>query len=115
VLKSNGTLVLGYPEFAIISRYFIEDHNRARDFWLNTLYGRQLYPGDYHVTAILSAELSNLLETFGFYRIKYQSEPEGTEYDFVMVAKKNPEPLTYDKVLAMGLNLVGNVKTLEEL
>src|SRR5438552_548245 len=50
VLKMNGLLFMSYPEFEICSKYYLENYKGQRDFWRNCLYGRQLYPGDYHVT-----------------------------------------------------------------
>lgn len=87
VLKLNCNLILAYPEFEICVKYFLENYKGMRDFWRNTLYGRQLWPGDYHVTPVQSSVLANHLSMSGFKKIKYKSEDEA-EYYSILQAKK---------------------------
>lgn len=74
VLMPNGQLILAYPEFEICAKYFIENHKGARDFWRRTLYGRQHYPGDYHVVPMRTPEVITNLKEYGFANIKYGPE-----------------------------------------
>src|SRR6266705_4999513 len=76
LLMPNGVLLLAFPNFEICSTYFLENYRGMREFWCNTLYGRQLYAGDYHVTGMLTPEVINWLERFGFINIRYAPEPE---------------------------------------
>lgn len=77
VLKMGGLLVLAYPEFEICSKFFLENYRGQKDFWRNTLYGRQLYPGDYHVTPMITKDVITFLMQIGFDNFK--SAPEVDE------------------------------------
>ena len=74
VLRMGGELVLMYPEFEVCVKYFLSNYKGLRDFWQATLYGRQAYLGDYHVTPVRSAFLSDNLSKSGFKNIKYRPE-----------------------------------------
>src|SRR5439155_16402597 len=65
VLLQDGHLVFAYPEFEICAQKFIENHKGMRDFWRAALYGRQLYPGDYHVVPMISSDLAESLKSYG--------------------------------------------------
>ena len=87
VLLKDGLLLLAYPEFERCAKYFIENHRGLRDFWRATLYGRQLYPGDYHVTPMVTEELISFLTNSGFGEFKYKPEVD-EEYNTFLIAKK---------------------------
>lgn len=87
VLKNDGLFVLMYPEFSICAKYFIENHRGMRDFWRACLYGRQLYPGDYHVTAVVSSELENHLRHAGFINVRWGPEDEQPQYSVMKAFK----------------------------
>lgn len=87
VLKLGGQLVLMYPEFENCVKGFLENRWGMKEFWKNTLYGRQLYPGDYHVTPVQSASLAIHLVRAGFKDIKYGPDDEADYYS-VLIAKK---------------------------
>lgn len=93
VLKQNGMLVLAYPEFEICAKYFIENNRGQREFWRACLYGRQLWPGDYHVAPVITSELKIILERIGFRDIKSIPSP-GDEYYTTL---KCTNGLPYDK------------------
>lgn len=74
VLKPNGLLILAYPEFERCAKNFIENFQGQKDFWRATLYGRQLYPGDYHVVPMVTKDIINVLTKVGFKEFKYSPE-----------------------------------------
>lgn len=97
VLKPQGLFVLAYPEFRICADNFVKDHKGQREFWLATLYGRQLYPTDYHVTAVDTPELKTILEAYGFYRILYKPEFSEENHNTILIARKSPINLVVDR------------------
>lgn len=109
VLKPNGVLMLSYPEFKECAKRFIEDLDGKRNFWRMTLYGRQLWPSDFHVTPMHSPELKNILFAVGFYRINYQPESVHEPYNTIMKASKDPSPTTREDVLAREIGLLKEI------
>ena len=97
VLIQSGRLVLAYPEFEICAKYYIENHRGIKDFWKATLYGRQLHPGDYHVTPVRTVDLVQFLIRNGFHEFKFGPEPRN-EYYTIMECRKNHR-LTKEDVL----------------
>lgn len=91
VLKPQGELVLMYPEWETCAKYFLENHLGMRDFWRKTLYGRQDYPGDYHVTPVMSGNLSEHLSRSGFVDVRYKPET-GDTFNTVLQCKKGFVP-----------------------
>ena len=87
VLKADGLLVLAYPEFEICVKHYLENHHGDKAFWRATLYGRQLYPGDYHVTPVQTSELTEFLHQFGFNQIKSQPDDAAPYYTFLTCHK----------------------------
>ncbi len=105
VLKPQAVLLLSYPEFSECSRRFISNEGNKRDFWRKTLYGRQLWPGDYHVSPIHSPDLKDYLETHKFYRVAWRPESPEAPYNSTMVARRDPAPVTKEDVIRKELNL----------
>lgn len=66
VLKPEGKLLLEYPEFEIVTRYFLTNHLGKRDFWRAVIYGGQAVKGDYHVTPVVTSLLIQKLALWGF-------------------------------------------------
>lgn len=77
VLKLHGSLLVSYPNFLICADYYRINYKGQREFWEKTIFGRQLYPSDYHVCAIIPSELELLLGQLGFDQLK--SVPEAQE------------------------------------
>ena len=109
VLLDNGLLVLGYPEFSICVDNFFKNKDNIQNFWMECLYGRQQYPGDYHVTLVHSPELRMILESYGFYRIQTDIESPQDYYYSVTVAKKDPAPQCREVVLGDQVGLKDSV------
>jgi predicted SAM-dependent methyltransferase len=87
VLEPEGKLILAYPEFEICAKYFIENYMGARDYWRMTLFGRQSWPGDYHVVPMRTPEVINYLRSYGFVDIKHTSEHEEGWSTFIACSK----------------------------
>lgn len=99
VLRINGKLVLAYPEFGKCVTNFLENKSNLRGFWLHTIFGRQQYPSDYHVTAVHTPEMKEILASYGFYRIL--TEPDLQQnHDTVLVALKDPSPMNYEALVS---------------
>jgi predicted SAM-dependent methyltransferase len=93
ILKDNGELIISYPEFTKCAQNFIENKNGDRVFWGRTIYGRQSYPGDYHVALMYTPWFKNFLRDVGFNDIKDFPEP-GEPYNTVIKCKKDIRPLS---------------------
>lgn len=98
VLKHGGIFYMSYPEFSIICRYWLDNYRGQRDFWEKTIYGRQLFPSDYHVCAADSIELSTLLEECGFKDIEFKSEQK-YGYNTVLKAVACDMPTTRERLV----------------
>lgn len=105
VLKPNGILMLSYPEFGECAKRFLANDNEQKHFWQNTLYGRQLYPSDYHVVPMHSKYIKEVLETAGFYRVHYQPESEHSPYNTILIARRDPSPVSRESVLVKEMGL----------
>ena len=118
VLIPNGKLCLGYPEFKVCAQNYIRsfeaNETSQRDYWLQTLYGRRHWIGDEHVTAVNSQELQYILESCGYYRIRFQAEP-GEEYNSLIVAVKDPSPQYREKVVCEEMGLPGIPVSIQEV
>jgi predicted SAM-dependent methyltransferase len=85
-LAPDGLLLLEYPEFETVTQYYIKNYQGKRDFWRMVVYGGQGYPGDYHVTPVVTSHLTQLLYHWGFTDIK--SHVALQEYNTITIAKK---------------------------
>jgi hypothetical protein len=98
VLIKTGSLILAYPEFAICAKNFIENYKGMKEYWRATLYGRQLYLGDYHVTPVVTKELIAILTTHGFRDINVVDDREGPHYK-VLSCVKLAQRVTHEDVV----------------
>lgn len=72
LLKSDGRLILGFPVFIECAKRFAENRYGGRWTYYNcTIFGRQAYPGDFHVTACERQDMTDRLICAGFEDIKY--------------------------------------------
>lgn len=106
VLKKDGRLIMGYPEFEVCAKYFIENHKGGRDFWRKTLYGRQQWPGDYHVVPMRTEEVVVILSHYGFYDIKYGPEAED-EWNTFLVCKRGEMTLSIKELYRKEIVKIG--------
>jgi predicted SAM-dependent methyltransferase len=105
VLKPNGVYLLSYPEFSECAKRFINNAGGDRHFWRKTLYGRQLYPSDYHVVPMHSPDVKEMLETYKFYRVSYQPESEREPFNTILVARRDPQQETREEIIVKELGL----------
>ena len=98
VLKLGGTLYLSYPEFSEIAKNWLENTEGKRKFWEATVFGRQLYPGDYHFSAMDTLELRERLSNFGFQVTNQFPEPN-QPFNTVLWAERCESPVTYEELL----------------
>ncbi len=87
LLNPEGFLFMSYPEFEMCAKHFVTNHKGERDFWRNTLYGRQLWPGDFHIAPVITSEISNMLGREGFDRIVTGPAPD-SDYYTNLICKK---------------------------
>lgn len=92
ILKPNGLLLVSYPEFGQVAQLYLTNYQGNRDFWKNTIFGRQLNRYDYHVSLMDSHFFTILLRECGFKDVEAQREAEAT-YNTVVRARKKVRPV----------------------
>jgi len=102
LLKPDGILLIAYPEFTKCAINYIENFKGMREFWKNTIYGLQRYPGDYHVSLMDSEVLGQKLQEIGFIDIEWKAE-KNEPYNTIMKVIKGPAFPTYDGLLGKVL------------
>jgi len=100
VLKPGGFLILAYPEFEICVTRYLKNHQGRREFYKDTIFGRQLWPGDFHVCPINSNELRGLLQAMGFTDTKLVYEEAPNDGYAILSARKAKLPPNYANILA---------------
>lgn len=101
ILKPKGTLYLSYPEFEIIAQHWLNNEKGQRDYWERTLFGLQRTPSDYHVCAMSSEEVVQILLTVGFTGVIVRPESVDT-FNTIITGHKVDKAIlvnTYEKVL----------------
>jgi predicted SAM-dependent methyltransferase len=98
ILKDTGKFLVSYPEFIKCAQNYISNKQGKRDFWKATIYGRQLYSTDYHVTLMDTNIFKTVLHDFGFKPIVVDSEP-GEDYNTFILAEKATVPTSYEELL----------------
>lgn len=105
VLKPGGVFYMSYPEFSVICKYWLENKQGNREFWEKTIFGRQLYPSDFHLCAADSVEFQLLLEGCGFKNVEFKLEPNQYNTILKCVACDLPitrERLVFDEIINTG-------------
>lgn len=97
VLSPEGTLTMAYPEFEVCAKNFVENKQGHKEFWRRTLYGRQKYPGDYHITPVISQDLVLLLKDAGFKDIKHRPEVDEPHNSFLVAVKDETKGILRDQ------------------
>lgn len=107
VLKKGGKIYLSYPNFWECAQRWYENKNGHREFWEQTLYGRQAFPSDFHVCAVDPDELKGYLLALGFDGVAHYSEDAPNHYNTITVGtKSNDGYLQYEDVLNKFLKSV---------
>lgn len=109
VLVPGGKLRLMYPEFREIAQRWLDNKQGQREFWEATIYGRQLYPGDYHVSAVDSRDLVLMLSESGWKLVQHGTEPAPNEFNSFLEMEKVAKPLTREDIMRQeyGFNEAG--------
>lgn len=106
VLKTNGKFILSYPEFMKCVENWKSNFKGEREFWEATIFGRQAYPGDFHVSLMDPVEVGVKLKMAGFGGINHCPE-KNQPFNTITWAKKiNPRFKHYEEVV---LEDMGNV------
>ncbi len=98
ILKLHRELIIAYPEFEACATNYIDNVSGKKEFWKHTLYGRQLYPSDFHVSLMDSREFKQLLNSVGFKIISMKPEVD-EPYNTIVIAKKVKTRPTYEDIL----------------
>jgi len=73
VLQPEGVLKVGYPEFEVCVRNFLENTDGRRwSWWAQTLYGSQTAEGMFHTAPIMTDRLVEQLVEVGFKDFDYR-------------------------------------------
>jgi SAM-dependent methyltransferase len=105
VLKKGAKVYITYPDFWECATRWKKNERGKRDFWHATIFGRQLYPSDYHVCAMDPVELDGKLREIGFINIITKHE-KSEPYNAITIATKGPCMLMkfYEQQLAEEFN-----------
>ena len=112
VLKKGGLLLISFPDFWECAKNWHDNLRGARDFWEATLFGRQMFPSDYHVCAMCPDELKEILISWGFSSIRMLKEDPPNEFNTIMAAIKLKKAYTrYEDLIKED---VGNMAVVEK-
>lgn len=103
VLRSGGLMILAYPEFTKCVDNWLSNKQGKRDFWEHTLYGRQLYPSDYHVCIMHTPTFVGFLKNLGFIQLVSKPEPPPNEFNTIVSGYKGPRPLSYEDLIKQDM------------
>lgn len=98
ILTPGGQVYISYPEFEVVAKYWLDNKAGRRDLWERVIYGRQLYPGDYHISLVYTPELIELCKDEGFSLVKRFPEPM-QEFNTVLMIQKEDKLPTYSELL----------------
>lgn len=105
VLQPQGRVLMAYPEFLKCVENWKTNYRGKKTFWEHTLYGRQLYPSDYHVCIMDTAEFSRTLKNNGFKEIKSQPEVE-EPFNTMITAIKGVQKFKYEAVIKADMKAI---------
>lgn len=98
VLKPDARLIITYPEFTVCVNNWKTNYRGKKEYWEKTIFGRQLYPSDFHVCIMHTPDFTATLTDCGFDKI--QSVPElGEEWNTIITAVKGEKMLNYEDLV----------------
>lgn len=101
VLKYGAPLWISYPEFTACVENWKNNFMGKKDFWEATIFGRQLYPSDYHVALMHTPDFKVVLEDAGFENIVAITEPIPEIHNTVIkCTRRRLSPVTYEQYVA---------------
>jgi predicted SAM-dependent methyltransferase len=98
ILKPEGTFIVSFPEFEIILRYWLMNHQGQREHWEHNIYGLQRTKSDYHVCAMDATETRDLLFYIGFKDLQIGQE-EHYYHNTVIRGLKGQPMKSYEEVV----------------
>lgn len=103
ILKPNGVFIFSFPEFEIILRYWLANYQGQREHWEHNIYGLQRTPSDYHVSAMDSTEVRDMLFFVGFKDVQVGEEQHYYHNTVIRCIKGKPmksyEEVVYEDVI----------------
>ncbi len=103
VLKPGGTFLVSYPDFEKCAMNWISNHKGQRDFWEKTIYGRQLFPADFHVCAMHTPSFKLMLLESGFETVKTSNEKHN-DFNAIVRAVKSTAFVNYETLCEEDMN-----------
>ena len=80
VLQKGGQLHLGYPEWEVCARNFLNNEGGKKwTWWIQTLYGQQSAPGLEHLSPIVTNHLIEQLVQIGFGEFEHKLDGADSE------------------------------------
>jgi len=104
VLKPGGLFIVSYPEFLKCVENWKINFKGQKTFWEATIYGRQAYPSDFHVTIMHTPDFKQVLEDNGFIKIKSKPEPLD-EFNSVVSCVKGPSVMKYEDLIKADMRV----------
>lgn len=98
VLKPKSQLWITFPNFEKCYENWKNNYRGKREFWENTLYGRQSSKYDYHVSICTPEIVAGFASKAGFILRDQGPEPIETYNSFVILQKSKP-PITYQEAV----------------
>jgi predicted SAM-dependent methyltransferase len=98
VLKPGGVFFVAYPEFTECYKNWAHNYRGMKEFWEATMFGRQLYPSDYHVCPMHTPDFLDVLRDLGFNDVLVQQEPTPNEHNTMIRCQKTDKPLDYEEL-----------------
>jgi predicted SAM-dependent methyltransferase len=98
LLRPGGRLIISYPEFLKAVENWKTNYKGKKDFWENVIYGRQLYPGDAHVTIMHTPDFVKKLKSWGFGGIRSYSEKD-EKFNTIISCVKAAAPIGYEDLI----------------
>ncbi len=103
VLNPKGLFYLSYPEFTKCYKNWIINYKGKREFWEATIYGRQLYPSDFHVCIMHTNSFKEVLIDCGFNKI-IEAPEIGETYNTIIQCSKGPKSPKYEDLMKNYMN-----------
>lgn len=96
---------MSFPEFRIVAQYWIENYKGSREFWRDTIYGRQENIYDFHVVPMETEDVREKLIEAGFDKIEIAQEvPE--QFNTIVKATRGIPQITYEDVLQTDIDKI---------
>ena len=99
----TGNIIISYPEFLKCVDNWKTNFRGKKEFWEATLYGRQLYPSDYHVTIMHTPDFKRQLVECGFTDLNVKTEPNES-HNTVISARKGTAFVEYEELIRKDMS-----------